>query len=102
MPPPRAAVEDGPHRVVKCDLAEAMAEQAVVERALTKLFCATVCDDVGIRELLRELGRRRVDMDMNAVEAALAAPWGKRTRSCIPRVAHPSHLRHPGPTAPTS
>ena len=49
-----------------------LAEEAAVERALNRLFVRG-CDDVAIGELLRELGRMRVDLEMGAVEAALAA-----------------------------
>ena len=65
-------MEDHPCRGVKRDRSESLAEEAAVERALNRPF-ARGCDDVDIGELLRELGRMRVDMDMGAVEAALAA-----------------------------
>ena len=42
------------------------------ERTLNRLF-ARGCDDVAIGELLCELRCMRVDLDMGAVEAALAA-----------------------------
>ena len=57
---------------VKRDLAESMVEEAAVESALNRLF-ATGRDDVTMRQLLRELARMRMDMDMGTVEAALAA-----------------------------
>lgn len=59
---------------VKRDVAEAMAEQAVVERELNRLF-AYGHDDVGLVDLLRALAHTHSgdEMDTGAVEAALVA-----------------------------